>query len=142
MAAMATLGAVAAVLTGVLALQHKGTESSTVHSGATCSSQLPQDLDLSCGLSGFGDLRYACAAVGDHNCHLTTALTLRNTGRSQVYVAMITGPRQGVREPGAEKLVRPGEAVTLRPETGHFLFDVLVRRGGDGPGALTVVDVS
>ncbi|MFK4104202.1 hypothetical protein ACI2L1_29785 [Streptomyces sp. NPDC019531] len=110
-----------------------------VEVGRVCRSTLTPGLELSCGTYGFGDLRRVCRDHGSAGrCVLTSAVTVRNTGGSPVYVSVVSGPRQGVREQGADLLLVPGQSATLRPGRQRFLFDITLRRTGDAPGSLEV----
>ncbi|MEU3252271.1 hypothetical protein [Streptomyces sp. NPDC006997] len=110
-----------------------------VAAGRVCRSALPPGLELSCGADGFGDLRRVCSGGGA--CTRTTAVTVRNDGTSAVYVSVVSGPRQGVREQGADHLVRSGDTVVLRPGRAEYLFDITLRAARSGPAVLAVVRV-
>ncbi|MFJ7078569.1 hypothetical protein [Streptomyces sp. NPDC098781] len=132
-------GATAAVCVVALAVvtPAKGSDDA-VEVGRTCRTKLAPEFDISCGSYGFGDLRYACpTAAHVPDCPLTRALTIRNTGRSAVYVASISGPRQGVRKVSEERLLPPGERRTYRPG-GDILFDITLRGTGSDPATLQV----
>ncbi|MEU5087622.1 hypothetical protein [Streptomyces sp. NPDC021356] len=113
--------------------------------GRECRSSLPRNMELSCGTYGFGDVRYICSAGsgsgGGGRCARTTMVTVRNSGRSRVYVTYIAGRGQGVREQGPQQVVEPGREVTLRPGEGRLLFDITLRGADGGPSSLEVVRV-
>jgi hypothetical protein len=139
--------ATATILSGlVLVLRAPAEETGAgalVRVGRTCHSDLAPEFDISCGSYGFGDLRHACPRPLSQatDCPLTTALTVRNAGKSAVYVASVSGPRQGVRIEGRERLLLPGASFTLRPDREGQLFDVILRRAGKGSGVLQVTAV-
>ncbi|GHB11301.1 hypothetical protein GCM10010330_76650 [Streptomyces tendae] len=114
-----------------------------VSAGRECRSQLPRGIELSCGIYGFGDLRYLCpAGVDDEDrCARTSWVTVRNTGRSTVYVGCTAGPRQGVREEDPRRALEPGGEATLSPGRGRFLFDIALSGTDGGPSRLEVVRV-
>jgi len=114
-----------------------------VSAGRVCRSTLPPGMELSCGTYGFGDLRHVCAGQGrgGTRCMRTSQVTVRNTGRSEVYVSSIAGPREGVREQGPQQAVEPGGEATLRPGEGRLLFDITLRGTAAGPGTVEVVGV-
>lgn len=116
----------------------------SVSVGRVCRSELPRGMELSCGTYGFGDTRYVCPAP-DHDgqrCVRTSQVTVRNSGRSPVYVTCIAGPRQGVREERQpQRALEPGDETTLRPGEGWLLFDITLRGTDRGPGRLEVVRV-
>jgi len=114
-----------------------------VAAGRECRSELPRGGELSCGTYGFGDLRYVCPAGDDDEdrCARTSQVTVRNSGRSKVYVEYIAGPRQGVREEGPRQALEPGGEATLRPGGGRLLFDITLRGTDGGPNRLEVVQV-
>ncbi|MFD4561928.1 hypothetical protein ACFWP5_47790 [Streptomyces sp. NPDC058469] len=141
-----TLGLAAAVTASALVLALRAPAAETgnpVRVGRTCHSDLAPEYPISCGTYGFGDLRHACSRPLSQasDCPLTKALTVRNTGEAAVYVALTSGPRQGVRIDGRERLLPPGASCTLRPAKGGQLFDVTLRRAGKGPGVLRVTAV-
>ncbi|MFK4105659.1 hypothetical protein ACI2L1_37485 [Streptomyces sp. NPDC019531] len=113
-----------------------------VEVGRVCRSTLTPGLELSCGTYGFGDLRYVCRKHGTTGwCVLASVVTVRNTGRSRVYVTVVSGPRQGIREESDDRMIAPGRSVTLRPGGQRFLFDITLRRTGVAPGSLEVTEV-
>ncbi|GGM23909.1 hypothetical protein GCM10010129_80370 [Streptomyces fumigatiscleroticus] len=114
-----------------------------VAAGRVCRSELPRGMELSCGTYGFGDLRYVCSAA-DHDgarCVRISQVTVRNPGRSPVYVSWIAGSRQGVREQGPQRALGPGDETVLRPGGGRLLFDITLRGTDGGPSRLEVVRV-
>ncbi|MFD7281936.1 hypothetical protein ACFV80_34125 [Streptomyces sp. NPDC059862] len=137
--------AVFAVTATGLAVRHDAEpdRSDRISVGRTCRSTLGQELELSCGTYGFGDLRHVCptAAAGGGRCVPTKAVTVRNTGPSTVYVTVINGPRQGIRVQGGEREITPGHSATLRPREGQLLFDITLRGAGGDPKSLTVTRV-
>lgn len=115
-----------------------------VTAGRVCRSSLPGSMELSCGTYGFGDLRYVCPVPqhGGAPCVPTTAVAVRNSGRSTEFVSSIAGSRPGVRVQGREQRILPGREVTLRPGRGRLLFDITLRSGGGGePSSLEVIRV-
>ncbi|MFE7752338.1 hypothetical protein [Streptomyces sp. NPDC057428] len=114
-----------------------------VTAGRECHSELPPGAELSCGTYGFGDLRYVCSAGFDDEdrCVRTSQVTVRNAGRSTVYVACIVGPHQGVREEGPRQALEPGGEATLRPGGGRLFFDITLRGTDGGPNRLEVLRV-
>ncbi|MFB7502339.1 hypothetical protein [Streptomyces broussonetiae] len=114
-----------------------------VAAGRVCRSELPRGMELSCGTYGFGDLRYACPAKTHDGvrCVRTSQVTVRNSGRSRVYVTYIAGPRPGVLDEGPRRTLGPGRAATLRPGGGRLLFDITLRGAANGPSSLEVVRV-
>ncbi|MBT3149775.1 hypothetical protein HTV45_02410 [Streptomyces sp. CHD11] len=108
--------------------------------GRVCRSELAPNMELSCGTQGFGDLRHACG--GQAGCARTTAVTVRNSGPSDAFVSVISGPRQGVREQGTEERVAPRDTVTLRPDGVGYLFDIVLRASRSAPVELRVVRVT
>jgi hypothetical protein len=100
-------------------------------------------MELSCGTYGFGDLRYVCTGKGDDGarCDRTTQVTVRNSGRSAVYVTYIAGSRQGAREEGPQQALDPGREAVLSPGGGRLLFDITLRGADGGPSSLEVVRV-
>ncbi|MFD0318953.1 hypothetical protein [Streptomyces flavalbus] len=110
-----------------------------VEAGQVCRSTLPPGLELSCGTDGFGDLRRVCPGHG--TCTRTTAVTVRNDGTSAVYVTVISGPRQGVRDQGANHLVPSGATAVLRPGRAEYLYDITLRATHPEPAVLKVVQV-
>ncbi len=129
--------------------RHDGPEAGTGHAtdrlrvGRVCRSTLPPGMELSCGTYGFGDMRYVCTADSPEGrlCDPTTQVTVRNAGRSVVYVTCIGGPRQGVRQEGPQQALAPGRKLTLRPGSERWLFDITLRGSGGGPGTIQVVGV-
>jgi hypothetical protein len=111
--------------------------------GRECRSTLAQGLQLSCGTYGFGDLRYVCRTTGTsgRRCLPTTAVTVRNTGRSAVLVTVVKGPRQGIREQSGEQTLAPGQSAVLRPGAREFLFDITLGNTGSARGSLLVMRV-
>ena len=110
--------------------------------GRVCRSDLDPGMELSCGTEGFGDLRHVCRVhEGETRCTRTTAVAVRNSGRSGLFASVISGPRQGVREQGADRMLAPGETITLRPQGSGYLFDITLRTSGPDPARIQIVRV-
>ncbi|MCX4904378.1 hypothetical protein [Streptomyces sp. NBC_00878] len=144
--AVRRLPACALALGATIALPHADEpgEGSPVRvaTGRVCLSTLTSELELSCGTYGFGDLRHVCRTDATSvRCARTSAVTVRNTGYSVVYVTAISGPRQGVREQGKDQTLAPKQSATLSPGAARILFDITMRRTGDAPGRIEVTHV-
>ncbi|MEV7080902.1 hypothetical protein AB0N88_20575 [Streptomyces sp. NPDC093516] len=111
--------------------------------GRVCRSTLPRGMELSCATYGFGDLRYRCpkSDADGRPCVRTSGVTVRNRGRTRVYVTYIAGVRQGVREQGPQRALEPGAEITLRPGGRRWLYDITLRGTEEGPKILEVVRV-
>ncbi|MFF4354456.1 hypothetical protein [Streptomyces sp. NPDC001530] len=111
--------------------------------GRVCRSALPRGMELSCATYGLVDLRYRCP-TGRHDarrCVRTSGVTVRNSGRSRVYVTYIAGARQGVREQGPQRALEPGTETTLRPGGGRWLYDISLLGTEEKASTLEVVRV-
>lgn len=115
-------------------------EADVVTVGRVCRSELAPDMELSCGTQGFGDLRHACGDLA--GCVRTASVTVRNSGCSDAFVSVISGPRQGARVQGAEQRLAPRDTVTLRPDGVGYLFDITLRASGSAPAELRIVRVT
>lgn len=116
-----------------------GGEVDRVAVGRECRSELEPGMELSCGAHGFGDLRHVCDE--EARCVRATAVTVRNSGRSDAFVSVISGPRQGVREQGADHRLAPRGTVTLRPDGAGYLFDITLRASDSAPARIRIVRV-
>ncbi|MCW8383750.1 hypothetical protein [Streptomyces justiciae] len=96
-----------------------------------------------CATYGFGDLRYRCpdGRQDTRRCARTSGVTVRNAGRSRIYVTYIAGAHQGEREQGPQQVLEPGAEATLRPGGGRWLYDITVRGAAERPSVLEVVGV-
>ncbi|MFC4505157.1 MULTISPECIES: hypothetical protein [Streptomyces] len=114
-----------------------------IEAGAVCASLSDRRYEVSCGTTAFGDLRFNCTGGGFGKCPPTTAVTLRNTGRTSVSVTMVSGRREGDRRLSPAPELAPGRTVTLskRPDEKYF-FDILLRSIKPGVGTVKVVSVA
>jgi hypothetical protein len=121
---------------------HSDRALAVIAKGAVCTSLSDRRYEVSCGTTAFGDVRFHCGEGHSGKCPLTTAVTLRNVGRTPVMVTLVSGRREGDRRLSPAPELLPGHSVRLRP--GHdekYLFDILVRSMKSGVGAVKVLAV-
>ncbi|MFB7293144.1 hypothetical protein [Actinacidiphila glaucinigra] len=111
--------------------------------GAVCSSHFAFATDVSCGLVGFGDVRFHCAGEhGDEPCPRTRSVTFENIGRTSVRLVAVSGSAPGERHESVSRALPTGARATVAPRAGDgYLYDVLLR-ADTGSAAVGVVAVS
>ncbi|MFF3565877.1 hypothetical protein ACFYXS_38205 [Streptomyces sp. NPDC002574] len=100
--------------------------------GAVCSSDVGYATDVSCGLGSFGDVRFLCPpGTRTGPCPRTRAVTVENTGRTDLRLVGISGSAPGERHETVSGLLRPGTRTAVGPRDGDtYLYDIVLRSGG------------
>jgi hypothetical protein len=118
-------------------------EYKTVHGGQICHSFSDERLDVSCGTTAFGDIRFNCTTGALGRCPRTNSVTVRNESRTPLDVTVISGSREGDRNEATQPVLPPRSETTLMPRgADEYLFDIVVRSVHPGVGSIKVVDVA
>ncbi|WP_432041842.1 hypothetical protein [Streptomyces cadmiisoli] len=110
--------------------------------GGVCSADFTFSTEVSCGLVGFGDVRFHCRDDADAApCPRTRSVTLENTGSTRVRLVTISGSRPGERHEAVSQSLFPGARTIVDPHAGDtYLYDIVLRTpGGSARVEITAV---
>ncbi|WP_432041626.1 hypothetical protein [Streptomyces cadmiisoli] len=113
-----------------------------VRVGAVCSADFTFSTEVSCGLVGFGDVRFHCRDdAHTAPCTRTRSVTLENTGSTRVRLVTISGSRPGERHEVVSRALLPGARAVVAPRAGDtHLYDIVLRTpGGSARVEITAV---
>ncbi|MEV7991291.1 hypothetical protein AB0O67_05070 [Streptomyces sp. NPDC086077] len=111
--------------------------------GAACSADFTYSPEVSCGLMGFGDVRFHCRSeTPATQCPRTRSVTLENTGSARVRLVVISGSRPGERNDVVTPALLPGARAVIAPRSDEtYLYDIVMRTFG-GSARVKITDVS